>query len=317
MYDIMNTNFYNWIKNKIGENKAIEYSKSLSNALNNIELHNNEEVLELLLSVDNTVVLKSKKIGKTTLQDGLKNLANELFDNVKTKAEVSNYNNETIDISKNAKNKNINNVQYNNKNIEFTDNDIIVLLALRIMGYHWIAKDNKRDYDVDTQIHAFEIAPKKYSIDEKWTTIEDIVKPNFNVIAVCYDFPILSWSDNYPVSIDLILNELNEVIKKIINANVNTIFATIVLKAFEIMGLKWIAVDKFEDENNYTIHAFKVKPYKNEKEGFWCTWDYGDYRGNPNYKYMPIHFEYELRFLKWSNKAPTSIKTAIDKILER
>lgn len=74
-----------------------------------------------------------------------------------------------------------------------TENDIAVLKALRIMGLHWIAKDNNA-----TRPYAYDKKPEKYHGNGIW----DVYGESY---CVNYDFPFLSWEDEEPTNIDWLL----------------------------------------------------------------------------------------------------------------
>lgn len=73
-----------------------------------------------------------------------------------------------------------------------TEDDITVLKALQIMGYHWIAEDKNGGISF-----AYIEKPTKYYDDGVWS--------NSSSYSVNYTFPFISWEDEEPTNIGWLL----------------------------------------------------------------------------------------------------------------
>lgn len=78
--NFFNTQFYNKLTGKISNNCVKEYIKSMN--ISELLKNNNDanEIYNSLINIDNSSILRQKKIGKTTLQTWLKDFAKELIE---------------------------------------------------------------------------------------------------------------------------------------------------------------------------------------------------------------------------------------------
>jgi hypothetical protein len=86
-----------------------------------------------------------------------------------------------------------------------TINDAHILVALRVMGYHWIAKDKVTSIDrFDT--YAF-VSKPEWDKECGWWIIDDRELTNIKnpTHPIAYNFPFLSYKDTEATSIDWLL----------------------------------------------------------------------------------------------------------------